>query len=299
MANFYVNNEYWFAVFQLVLAMFGMGATLKLNDFKDIFLEPFPASVGIAVQLIAVPIIAFIFISLLKLPVGVAVGIVLIAAIPGGSSSNIFTHLAGGNVVLSISITVITTITCLLSIPYILGLLISPYMAESFVMPTAQIMKEITLNLLLPLLAGMCFLQIWPRYAQRLSVWCIRGSILGLLIIFFGSAIAGRIDVEKFGVDNIFLVTLFVVALVLTGWLIPKFLGLSRVDSVAIEMEVVVRNINLALMLKVSLFPLVLEGDNTLGDMVLFSLLLYGAIQMILGVLLIPLRSRPPSLIES
>jgi BASS family bile acid:Na+ symporter len=290
MAEFYINHEYWFAVFQLVSAMLGMGATLKPSDFKEVVFEPFSVSVGTVIQLVLMPVLAFCFIALIDPAAGVAVGIALIAAIPGGTSSNIFTHYAQGNVALSISITAITTLACLMSTPLILGLLIASYMPPDFVMPTAKIMKEIAFNLLLPLTIGMVVLRVSPLYARYLSTWCIRGSVLGLILIFIGSSLAGRLDIDQFGLGNIAIVSLFIAAIVLLGCSVPRVLGLSCPDSTAIEMEVIIRSVNLGIMLKVSLFPVESGQDNTLGDMVLFSLLLYGAIQLLLGLVLIPLR---------
>lgn len=290
MADFYITHEYWFAVFQLMLAMVGMGATLKLSDFREIVLEPLAVSIGTAIQLMLIPCLAYLFISWLNLAAGVAVGVALIAAIPGGTSSNIFTHFARGNVALSISITAITTLACLVTTPLILDLLISSYMPPDFVMPTAQIMKEITLNLLLPLIVGMVILHFSPRLAQPLSVWCIRGSVLGLLMIFIGATIAGRLDVDQFGLNNVALVLLFILLIVLAGWLAPKLVRLPKQDCTAIEMEVVVRSVNLGIMLKVSIFPAIDGASEQLGNMVLFSLLLYGAVQLLLGMVLIPLR---------
>ena len=91
MADFYVKHEYWFAAIQLILAMLGMGATLTGKDFRDVVLEPLAISVGTAVQLVVVPLTAFVFLRLLGVQGGLAVGIALIAAIPGGTVSNIFT----------------------------------------------------------------------------------------------------------------------------------------------------------------------------------------------------------------
>ncbi|MGH1373121.1 MAG: bile acid:sodium symporter family protein [Cellvibrionaceae bacterium] len=296
MANFYITHEYWFAVFQLVLAMLGMGATLKLRDFREIILEPLSVFTGSVIQLVVIPCLAFVFIllvgKLINVAAGVVVGIALIAAIPGGTSSNIFTHFAGGNVALSISITAITTLACLVTTPLILGVLIAAYMPSGFTMPTAQIMREITLNLLLPLIVGMAILRLFPRIAHHLSIWCIRGSVLGLIMIFVGASIAGRLDVEQFGWGNIALVSMFIVLIVLVGWLSPAAVKLVKKDCIAIEMEVVVRSVNLGIMLKVAIFPAVDSAAEQLGNMVLFSLLLYGAVQLLLGIALIPLRRK-------
>jgi len=91
MAAFYVEHEYWFAAFQLVMAMLGMGATLTARDYRDVVSEPGPVNLGVVVQLVLVPLATFAFLRVLDVNGGVAIGIAPIAAIPGGTTSNIFT----------------------------------------------------------------------------------------------------------------------------------------------------------------------------------------------------------------
>ena len=287
MGDFYVQYEYWFAASQLILAMLGMGATLTGKDFRDVVREPLAVTVGTAIQVVMVPLTAFLFLRLLGVHGGVAVGIALIAAIPGGTVSNIFTFFARGNSALSISITAITTLACLISTPLILSLLISDYLPADFTMPKAQIVREIALTLLLPLAIGMTYLYLYPASAPTLSKWSIRGSLLGILLIIVGSAAAGRLDVEAFGNDNILLIILFTVSLSVMGYLVPRVMRLSRPDSKAIEFEVIVRNVNLGVLIKASIFPAAVSETAKLGDMVLFSLLLYGALQLLVGAVLI------------
>ena len=86
---------------------------------------------------------------------------------------------------------------------------------------------------------------------------------------------AGRLDIDAFGVDNILLVVAFVGALTIAGWILPMFFGLAKHDVSAVQMEVVVRNVNLGVLIKASMFPVVVGATNTLGDMVLFTVLLY------------------------
>jgi len=159
MGELYIAYEYWFAAFQLILAMLGMGATLTVGDFKDVVKEPKAVTFGTTIQMALVPLVAYFFINAVGIVGGVAVGIALVAAIPGGTTSNIFTYFARGNVPLSISITAITTLACLITTPVVLGLLITQYLPANFTMPTAQIVKEIALTLLLPLIIGMALLQ--------------------------------------------------------------------------------------------------------------------------------------------
>ncbi len=291
MGDIYVQYEYWFAAFQLVFAMFGMGATLTVGDFKDVVKEPRAVTIGTAVQLVLVPLVAFLFIHTFGLAGGVAVGVALVASIPGGTTSNIFTYFARGNIPLSISITGITTLACLFTTPLILGLLITEYLPASFVMPTAQIISDIAFTLLLPLALGMLVLSKLPQHAGWISKWSIRASLFGILLIVVGSISAGRLDINVFGMNNVLLVILFLIVLWVASWLITKLLGLSKPDRTAIEMEVVVRNVNLGVLIKASMFPATGSASN-IGDMVLFTVLLYGAVQMLIAAILIGIRRR-------
>ncbi|GAA5317529.1 MAG: bile acid:sodium symporter family protein [Candidatus Pelagadaptatus aseana] len=285
MFAWYLANEYWFAATQLTLAMLGMGATLKVSDFRDVLREPKAVLIGLMVQLIAVPLMTWGIIQTVSLEAGVLVGLALIAAIPGGTVSNIYTYLARGNIPLSISITAVTTLGCLVSTPIIMGLLISEYMPADFEMPAAQIAIEIAVFLLLPLMLGMLCYHLFPKRAELISKWGVRGSMLVIVAIVIGSAGAGRLDTEAFGLDNMLIIGGFFVGLILVGAIPPAMAGLSRPDTVAIEVEVAVRNTNLGLLIKASLFPAVAGQMDPVGDFVLFTLLLYGALQIFIGLL--------------
>ena len=111
-------------------------------------------------------------------------------------------------------------------------------------------------------------------------------------MIFIGASMAGRLDIEKFGHANLMLASLFITVVVIAAWLLPKLAGITKADATAIEMEVVVRNINLGMMLKVALFPAAAGQVSQLGDTVLFTLLLYGAVMLLLGIAMVVLKKR-------
>ena len=292
MGEIYLQYEYWIAAIQLILAMLGMGATLTTDDFKSVLHEPMAFSIGTLIQVLLVPITAYIFIKTLGLEGGVAVGIALIAAIPGGTTSNIFTYMAKGNIPLSISITGVTTLACLITTPLILGLLITEYLPPEFTMPTEQIISEIALSLLLPLFMGMMILKLTPNNAKWISQWSIRISLLFIVFIVIGSASAGRLDIDAFGRSNVWVVFIFIIALTFISLISVKLLKLSAQDNTAIQMEVVVRNINLGVLIKASMFPVIVGTAASIGDMVLFTILLYGAIQMLIAAVIITVRRR-------
>ncbi|MBT8115334.1 MAG: bile acid:sodium symporter family protein [Arenicella sp.] len=292
MGALYVEYEYFIAAFQLAFAMLGMGATLTVGDFKDVLREPQAVSSGTLVQLALVPLVAYLFIGLTGIAGGIAVGIALIAAIPGGTTSNIFTYFAKGSIPLSISITGITTLACLFTTPFILGLLITEYLPAGFAMPTGQIVTDIALTLLLPLAIGMLILRVLRNSAMWVSKWSIRLSLFGILLIIIGSSSAGRLDIDAFGIYNMLLVCAFVLVLLIASYSMTRLLNLSVTDRTAIEMEVVVRNVNLGVLIKASIFPVVVGGANQIGDTVLFTVLLYGAVQMLVAAALIFTRRR-------
>ena len=283
MIAFYLAHEYWFAAAQLSLAMLGMGATLTVRDFQNIALAPMGFSLGTLMQLLLVPLIAFAFIAFSGAAVGVLVGLALIASIPGGTVSNIFTYFAKGNTPLSIAITVITTIACLITTPLILSFLISEHMPSDFIMPAARIALEISVFLLLPLIIGMIVLKQLPKLAPAISKWGIRSSLFIILLIVIGSAGAGRLDIDAFGADNLKLVIMFIGVIALIGAAIPIILKRKRGELIAIQFEVTIRNTNLGLLINASLFPV----GHPLSDTVLFTLLLYGALMLLISAVLI------------
>ena len=231
---------------------------------------------------------AFLFISLFGAAAGVLIGLALLAAIPGGTVSNIITYLAKGDIVLSIAITAVTTISCLITTPIVLDLLISQHMPADFVMPVGRIAFEICLFLLIPLGIGMALFAALPKWAETFSKIGIYGSIFVVALIVIGSAGAGRLDLNAFGTRNILIILVFAIALMVLSILVPKLLRIPSQDGAAIQIEITVRNTNLGLLLNASLFPV----GHALGGTVLMTLLLYGAIMLLMGAGLIGYNRR-------
>ena len=284
MSDFYSQYEYWIAATQLLLAMLGMGATLRVRDFAAVAKAPWAITVGCVLQIIVVPLIAALFLRFLPLEPGVAIGLALCAAIPGGTLSNIFTFLGRGHVALSIALTGVTTLACLVTTPFVLSLLISQHMPADFTMPAAQIAREITLILLLPLIAGMVLLQAAPAIAPRFSKICIRGSLFFILVIVVGATASGRVDIPRFGLYNFAVVMGIMFTLCALSLLLPRLLKLSSRDTTAINIEITVRNGNLGLLIKASMFPAVLGATDPIGDAILFTVLIYGGAALLVGL---------------
>jgi BASS family bile acid:Na+ symporter len=272
--------------------MLGMGATLRLRDFIAVFRRPAALLLGLVIQWVVVPLVAWQLLVAIDPVPGVAIGLALCAAIPGGTMSNVFTFLGRGHVALSIALTVVTTLACLVITPVILGLLISQYMPAEFEMPVAQIATEITLVLLLPLVLGMCVLAVFPDLAGRFSRWCIRGSVFVILLIVVGATGAERIDIRVLDSASLLALVLLVGLLAILSWLIPLLLRRSSSECTALNIEVTVRNGNLGLLIKASMFPAIVGAVDPVGDLVLLTVLLYGGLALPLGFAQVWLHGR-------
>lgn len=269
---------------QLVLALFGMGATLNVRDFLLVLRHPKGLALGLALQLVLVPALATAWITLTGMGSGWAVGLLLVAAVPGGATSNIFTHLGRGSVPLSIAVTTATTIACLFTVPLLLRVLASQHLPDDFAFPALRIVRDITLFLLVPLIVGMVAFRYRPARARRLSVWAIRGSVTLIGCVAVTALGSGRIDVVAYGwVPPLAIVGFGLVLAVVTPH-VSRIAGFFDDDTVALSIEVVVRNIGISLLLIHFFFP----GDDRQGH-VLYTSLFYSGIS---GLLMLPTMLR-------
>ena len=106
----------------LALIMLGLGASLTVRDFTRVFKNPKDFFIGLICQLILLPVVAYILIIILRTPVELALGVMLIAAAPGGVTTNVLTKFANGDVALSISLTAVTSLISIISVPYVVFL---------------------------------------------------------------------------------------------------------------------------------------------------------------------------------
>lgn len=279
----YAQFEYILSAALLVLAMFGMGSTLRPTDFAGVARAPQGVLLVIVLQVLVTPLLAIGLARVFLLPAEVAVGMLLVAALPGGLFSNVMTFFGRGNVALSVSATAICTLGCLVTTTFVLKTFGSTQLPESFSMPAGRILSEILLCLLLPLTLGMVFLRLWPHRARRVAKLCLRGSVVLLGLIIIGSATSGRLDVGQFGWRAPVAIVVFQVLALWLCYLFGAVLRLPVSDSFAIAIEVVVRNAHLGVLLKASLFPAGDEKSSLMGNGVLFVVLFYGGISLLMG----------------
>ncbi len=282
----YADYEYPLATTQLFLAMLGMGALLSPGDFLAEIKNPKSLSVGLVFQWAIVPIIAVVLGLLLPVPTGIAVGLMLMAAVPGGTLSNILTHFGNGNIALSISLTSITTVASLVTTPLLLHLMISEYLPNGFEMPTARIAQDIFATLIVPLMIGMYVkFRANAKHSAAFSKWVIRLSLALIVAMAIGAGGSGRLDPQAYGLMGIVALVVFGVAIKLVSLLVVSMAGLPGRDGLAIVIEAAFRNMSLAIAIKAIVFPAQTGVSDPIGDAVFFTALLYGGVSLFMSLI--------------
>jgi len=290
----------------VTLAMLGMGATLTVRDFATTLFAWKGLAVGMAAQLLVVPAWAALLMFVLSLlpagfgglsvmgAVGIATGIALVAAMPGGSVSNLLTFIGNGNVALSVSLTAITTFACLIATPVVLASLVTVQVPGDFDIDTSRIMLDIGLFLIAPLLAGMV-VRVTTTLKQQIFFikFMVRASLVLLALIIVGSLGAGRLQFAAYGWLGPAIIIVFCVGAIYLARLFAYACGTVDRDSFAIVIEVAVKNGLLALLILTSMFPahmLAQAGPDAqmiaaARDGCIFVVLFFSGVALVTGIL--------------
>ena len=161
-------NTIWIVLPILTLLMFDLGLSLRFEDFGKVFRRPWPIVVALFGQLVLLPAIALGLACLFRLPPVFFIGLVLIACCPGGSSSNVFSKLAKGDVALSVTLTAISSVVTLFTIPLIMSWA-TRLVGDSvgITLPVGNLIKQNLVLMLLPVLLGIGLHYAWPRAAEK------------------------------------------------------------------------------------------------------------------------------------
>ena len=240
----------------LALIMLGLGASLTVKDFTRVFQNPKIFLVGMLCQLVLLPIIAYLLIIILKTPIELALGVMLIAAAPGGVTSNVLTKFANGDVALSISLTAFTSLISIVSVPYIVFLSIDLF-DISYVEKQVS-MLGISLKMFfvvtVPVIIGMTIRKLFNNFIENNSKMIQRISI-GLFSIVFIA-----IYIEEWDSIIMFLSTAGTIAFILNitmmvvGFFIAKFFASGVAQRRCISLECGLQNGTLAVFVGTQLF---------------------------------------------
>lgn len=250
-------------ILPLVLAfiMFGMGLSLTREDFKYIFVYPKGIITGLATQMIYLPLVAFALVYFAPLEYYYKVGIVLVAACPGGASSGLVVFLTGGNVAMSVSFTAINSFLTMLSIPFITNIALSLFAKQTihFQMNIWDTLTHVFLITILPCMIGLFVHYKFENLARKVS-----RPMKIVLPILLAAAMLGAVLVEKSDIKilpsdytDIFPYVLALNFLGLAGgYYIAKTVKLGNRNKLTVSMEVGLQNTGMAISIATSPFLL-------------------------------------------
>ncbi len=244
------------APFALALIMLGLGASLTIKDFTRVFQSPKVFLVGMLCQLVLLPVIAYLLIIMLRTPIELALGVMLIASAPGGVTSNVLTKFADGDVALSISITAFTSLISIVSVPYIVFLSIDLF-------DITYVNKEISMLgislkmffvVTVPVIIGMIIRKLWGNFIEN-NLIIIEKISVGLFCIIFIA-----IYIEEWDSIIMFLYTAGTIAFILNitmmivGFYVAKFFASGTAQRRCISLECGLQNGTLAVFVGTQLF---------------------------------------------
>lgn len=232
----------------LALVMFGLGLSLSTQDFTRLFKHPKAVVIALLLQIVVLPLACYGLIVLLKVPPLFAVGLMLLAASPGGISANLFSHLFGGNVAMNISLTAINTVLSIVTLPLIANWAISHFAGTGQVVPLqfGKVLEVIAI-VLIPVFIGMCVRNWKPGFAARSEKPMKIFSALVLAVVAIG-ALAKEWQALSTSFASIGpAVVAFNLVSLLAGYYLSRAAGLDKPMSTAISYEIGIHNSTLAI----------------------------------------------------
>ena len=259
----------------LFIIMLGMGLGLTLADFRRILTEPKGVFLGLIAQLLVLPLIGFALASTLPLTPELAVGVMILAACPGGPTSNLMTYLAQGRVALSITLTAIGSLITVFTIPLVVNAAMAYFMDESATLqlPFMTTVVQIAVITLVPVSLGMLLHHYTPRLAAK-----VEKQVKWLAMFFLGLVIAGLLLKERANVLSFFLqvgwVTFPLIVLAMAaGYGLARAAKLDRPSATAITIEVGIQNGTLAI--AIASAPNFLNNSTMAIPAAIYSLIMF------------------------
>lgn len=253
------GNNLWVLNICLALLMFGIALDLKVADFKRLIESPKASIVGLSAQFIVVPFLTFLMVWIVKPQPSVALGMILVAACPGGNISNSITHLAKGNTALAVSITAVGTLLAIVLTPLNFQLYGSLYK------PAAEILKSVSVDPWdmirtvvivagIPIIIGMILSHYFAKTALRLSK-IMRPLSIVIFVGFVVLALANNFSSFLQHIHYVLILVLVQNAMAMfTGFIMARVAGLRFIDQKTLAIETGIHNSGLGLVLIFAFF---------------------------------------------
>lgn len=232
----------------LAIIMLGLGLSLTISDFKRVVLYPKAIIIGLVCQVIILPFICFFIAKIFNLPPVLAVGLMLLAASPGGPTANLYSHLAKGDVALNITLTAVNSLLTLFTLPFIVNFSVNYFMEADMAIPM-QLKKiiEVFLIVLIPVSIGMLINAKSPSISQKLNKPVKILSAVFLVLIIVAAVMKEKANIADYFQQVGIPALIFNLMSMLMGFYVPQLFKIDKKQSIAIGMEIGIHNGTLAI----------------------------------------------------
>ena len=234
----------------LGVAMFGMGLTIKMDDFKRVFSRPKEILIGFIAQYTIMPVIAWILCQVMQLPTDLALGVILVGCCPGGTASNVITYIAGGDVALSVGMTIVSTLAAPVMTPFLVYILAGAWVEVSFWAMVLSVVKVI----LVPVLLGILLRTLAGDHVDKVSDVMPLISVVAIVMIIGGIVAINAEKILSCGVLVLGVVAIHNFCGMMLGLLAAKIFHVEYTRTTAIAIEVGMQNSGLAVSLAAANF---------------------------------------------
>lgn len=222
--------------------MFGMGLTLKASDFKVVFSRPKDIIIGAVAQFTIMPLLAFVLTKLFQLPPELAVGVILVGTCPGGTSSNVMTYLAKGDVALSVGMTGVSTILA----PFLTPLLTKLYAGQTVDVDLLSMFLSIVKVVIVPIVLGCIINKLFSSFTEKVTTILPLVSVTAIVAIVAAVVSANSSKIMTCGFLIMLVVVLHNCLGYALGFAVSKALKLDMSKCKAVAIEVGMQNSGLA-----------------------------------------------------
>ena len=232
----------------LAIIMIGLGLELTPKDFARVTKHPKAVVIALFCQLVLLVGIAFILCKILALPPLLAVGLMLLAASPGGSTANLFSYLFKGDIALNITLTAINSVIAALTLPLIVNFSIQYFMndAQQISMQFSKIVQVFAI-ILIPVAIGMTIRRYAPHFSEKLNKPLRIFSVVFLVLIIIGAIAKERAHIVEYIAQVGIATIIFCICSLFIGYFVPRFLGISSAQARACAFEIGIHNSTLAM----------------------------------------------------
>ncbi|MCK5678014.1 MAG: bile acid:sodium symporter family protein [Flavobacteriaceae bacterium] len=235
----------------LMIIMFGMGLSLTITDFKRVVTYPKAVFVGLVSQIVILPLIGYLIAIGLDLSPTIAIGLMLLAACPGGATSNLLTHLAKGDLALSVSLTAIASLLSIITLPIIVQFALAEFSGKSQVISVdaSTMIKQLLVIVIIPVSIGMLIKARFSIFADKMEKPVKIASAIIFVLVIIGVIFSIRdVFMDYLGEAGLPSILLNITTMVI-GFLLAIIFKLTKPQAISISIETGVQNGTLAITL--------------------------------------------------